>query len=211
MKIKIQYENSPETKHLMANDYKLAKAIPLIGDLTYQTHQNTEMFFFETIIGQMLSNKVADIITERFYHLCKGEISAQNVQKLSVDSLREIGISTQKSNYILGFAAYIKENPEFLNTLVTLDNDAIIKRLISLRGIGSWTAKMYLIFVLDRRDILPYEDGAFIQAFKWLYPNTELSVKFITETCASWKPYTSIGARYLYKLLDSGYTKSPLI
>lgn len=209
MKVILQIEKSPELKQLITSDNRLSKAIPLIGDLEYETRLNNETFFFETIIGQMLSNKSADAITARFYQLCEEKPVAEKVRNLSIDSLRGIGISSQKSNYIIGFSNHIKENPHFLNDLATHDNDTIISRLTSFKGIGPWTAKMYLIFVLDRRDILPYEDGAFMQAFKWLYPDLDYSIDTIINTCSVWKPYTSIAARYLYKLLDSGYTKYP--
>lgn len=211
MKVILQTKKSPELIQLMTSDKRLSKAILLIGDLVYETRLNNETFFFETIIGQMLSNTSADAITERFYQLCEGNPTAKRVQNLNIDSLRGIGISSQKSNYIIEFSNHITGNPNFLNELALHDNDTIINRLTSLKGIGPWTAKMYLIFVLDRRDVLPYEDGAFMQSFKWLYPDLDYSIDTIINTCSAWKPNTSIAVRYLYKLLDAGYTKYPPI
>jgi DNA-3-methyladenine glycosylase II len=66
---------------------------------------------------------------------------------------------------------------------------------------------MYLIFVLNRLDVLPFEDGAFLQAYKWLYATDDVKPRHITERCALWKPYSSLAARYLYHALDYGLTK----
>lgn len=97
-----------------------------------------------------------------------------------------------------------------LHTLLLpeLDDESVIKQLTAIKGIGNWTAKMYLIFVLDRQDILPTEDVAFLQAYKWLYKTTDRSPASITNKCTKWKPYSSIAARYLYRALDSGLTKT---
>ena len=69
---------------------------------------------------------------------------------------------------------------------------------------------MYLLFFLQRDDVLPYEDGAFLQAYRWLYNTKKCDQKNIEKRCKKWKPYTSIGARYLYRALDTGLTKLPI-
>ena len=94
-----------------------------------------------------------------------------------------------------------------LSDLTKLSDLEVIKKLTKYRGIGNWTAKMYLIFVLNRQDILPYEDGAFIQAYKWLYKTDDISPKAVEKKCRKWKHYSSIAARYMYRALDLGFTK----
>lgn len=84
----------------------------------------------------------------------------------------------------------------------------IMKELTALKGIGNWTAKMYLIFCLNRQDILPYEDFAFLQGFGWLYKTDDFSRQNVEKKCKKWKPYSSVAARYMYKALDLGFTKS---
>jgi DNA-3-methyladenine glycosylase II len=91
-----------------------------------------------------------------------------------------------------------------------LSDEEVSKRLTSIKGIGNWTAKMYLLFFLQREDILPYEDGAFLQSYKWLYNTSKVDKESITKRCKKWKPYTSIGARYLYKALDNGLVNEPI-
>ena len=93
------------------------------------------------------------------------------------------------------------------NTTNKKDDEEVIKELTSIRGIGKWTAKMYLLFVLDRQDILPIEDGAFLQSYKCLYKKDDISKISIGKKCKKWKPYSSVAARYLYRALDIGMTK----
>lgn len=89
-----------------------------------------------------------------------------------------------------------------------LSDNEVISKLTSIRGIGTWTAKMFLIFVLDRQDVLPYEDQAFIQSYRWLYKREDCSKASVQKHCKKWHPYSSIAARYMYKALDLGLTKT---
>ena len=91
--------------------------------------------------------------------------------------------------------------------LINQTDEEIIHELTSFRGIGTWTAKMFLIFGLNRPDVLPYEDAAFLQSYKWMYKTSDCSKESIMKRCKKWKPYSSIAARYLYRALDYGLTK----
>ena len=84
----------------------------------------------------------------------------------------------------------------------------IERDLQKIKGIGKWSSKMYLIFVLGKNDILPYEDMAFIQAYSWLYNTNKTDKKSIINKCKKWGKYSSVASRYLYKALDLGYTKN---
>lgn len=201
--------NDPEIIYLRRSDEQLDFAIQLIGDLSYKIHTDPFSFLMDTIIGQMLSNKVGKIISGRFRDLCCGNMSPDAVCQLSVDELRQIGISRDKSNYLLSFARYIENNPNYFNYLETLSDKELLDDLQSHRGIGGWSSKMYAIFVLDRKNILPFEDGAFLQTFKWLYGVEEHNRNhpIIREMCKKWFPYSSIAARYMYRILDNEFTK----
>lgn len=203
--------DSPICKHLEERDPLLGRAMHLIGDFQYSAHPNTEDFFFSTIIGQMMSNRVADIIEQRVQLLCGGYMTADSIYALSLDDIRSVGVSAQKAAYMKGFAAHIRDNPNFLINLSGKPNEEIIRELTSLKGIGNWTAKMYLLFVLNRDDILPYEDGAFIQSYRWLYQTDDIQPVSIKQRCAIWSPYKSVASRFMYRILDCGYTKYPSI
>jgi len=200
-------KQSDEIQHLKVKDPILGEVIDTVGDLEYSLRENVYEFIVETIVGQMLSNKVANTIFKRLKTLCNNDVSAVNVRKLEKVDLREIGLSNQKSEYVLLLSEKYYKEPHFFNELPHKPDDYIMKSLMCLRGVGSWTAKMYLIFSLNRLDILPYEDGAFIQAYKWLYETNDISKTSIEARCSSWKPYSSLAARYLYRLLDEGYVK----
>lgn len=210
---KVCYEiTDPEILYLRNCDPNLDFAIQLIGKLEYTLHEDSFGFFVETIIGQMLSNKVADVINERFSKLCKGRVTPETVLDLDVQDIRKIGVSLDKSRYILEFAKVVNDNQHFFADLRELPDKEILSKLQKIRGIGGWSAKMYLIFVLDRKDVLPYEDGAFLQSIKWLYGVEEKNRNhpLIKKLCEKWSPYTSIAARYLYRVLDSGMTKQDI-
>ena len=88
-----------------------------------------------------------------------------------------------------------------------MNDSDVFKYLTSFKGIGKWTANMYLIFVLNRKDILPTNDAAFLQAYEWLYKTTDRSDTSIRNKWRKWKPYSSSASRYLYRALDSGLTR----
>jgi len=198
---------SKEIKYLTKKDKKLALLIKKIGTLKYSLDVNYFDFLVNTIISQMLSNKASSAISKRLYDLCNNSITPQKINNLSIEKLRKIGISTAKSKYIINLSKYIIKNPNFLENLSNFDNDNVINEIKKLNGLGSWSAKMYLIFVLNRMDVLPHEDAAFLQSFKWLYSTDDISKDNIIKICTAWKPYSTIAARYLYIALDEGYIK----
>ena len=138
--------------------------------------------------------------SSRCCRLCAGQITPESISKLSVEEIKAIGTSTAKANYIKSAASAVLTGELDFTKFPDMTDEAALKELVSLRGIGTWTAKMYLIFVLDRQDILPFEDVAFLQSYK-------LSRKSIEKKCKKWKPYSSIAARFLYRALDMGFTK----
>lgn len=202
--------DSPEVRYLCDRDAILATAIRYVGDLKYRLHPEPYLFIVETIIGQMLSNKVSDIICQRFEDLCCGNVNPQAVLKLSANEFRNIGLSKAKTEYIINFTKYIATDIDYFNGLSKMQDDEVISKLTSIRGLGPWSAKMFLMFVLNRQDVLPHEDGAFVQAVEWLYgikdkTRTHIALK---SRFANWKPYSTLAARYLYRALDGGMMKS---
>ncbi len=192
---------------LKKKDKRLGKVINAIGPIECSVHSDSFEFIVSQIVGQMLSNKVAHIIFNRLKALCEEDICATKLLNLEWEELKQIGLSNSKCEYIKGFSMAVKEKTICLEELYKKDDEEVIKELTSIRGIGKWTAKMYLLFVLDRQDILPIEDGAFLQSYKWLYKTDDISKISIEKKCKKWKPYSSVAARYLYRALDIGMTK----
>ena len=195
--------------YLLQKDKRLKTVIDAIGSIETREHIDGYKFLVCEIVGQMLSNKVADTMISRLNSLCEENIALEKIRTLSIDQLKSIGISTAKAQYINALTDAIIREPTFLDTLSNLDDIEVVNRLKTIRGIGNWTAKMYLLFVLQRDDVLPYEDGAFRQSYKWLYETEDISKESIINVCKKWSPYSSIAARYMYRVLDAGYTKIP--
>jgi len=196
-------------QHLCKKDKRLAKAIALVGSLSYSVYADPFSFLVHEIIEQMLSKKAGTSIYKRLDEICNHNISADTISRLSIEDIRSCGTSNSKANYISSLARSVMDGSCNFDYISSLDDHAAMNYLLQLKGIGTWTAKMYLIFVLNRNDILPYEDVAFQQAYKWLYKTEDISKASISKRCKKWSPYTSIGARYMYRLLDEGFTKEP--
>lgn len=195
---------SPAVLHLKKKDKRLATVIDAIGDIECHEHSDAFSFIAKEIVEQMLSIKAADCIRGRIAEMTGGKFEPEALLKLTQDDLRSAGLSRNKADYLLGFASAVAKGNLDLDALPTLSDEEILRRLTSIRGIGPWTAKMYLLFVLQREDILPFEDGAFMQSFRWLYGLKNPSSETVIKRCRKWKPYSSIAARYMYRALDMG-------
>ena len=194
-------------QYLCKKDKRLAKGIALVGDLQYYLHDDGFDFLIHEIIEQMLSVEAGRCIYDRLAKLCNDEITVDQINLLTDGEIRSTGTSNAKVQFIRNLTNAIERKELCLDSLKKMSDKEAMKALTAIKGIGNWTAKMYLIFVLDRPDILPFEDGAFMQTYRWLYKTDDTSPKSIKTKCAKWSPYSSIADRYCYRLLDEGYTK----
>lgn len=202
--------NEKGISHLKAKDKRLAKVIERVGEIEIHRHTDSFYFIVREIVGQMVSAAVKKVIFNRLTAICNNSICPETLLKLQVEDLRAIGLSNAKSQFILSLADMVANGKICLDKFEEMSDDDVLRQLTSIKGIGNWTAKMYLLFFLQRDDILPFEDGAFLQAYRWLYNTKKCDQKSIEKRCKKWKPYTSIGARYLYRALDTGLTKIPI-
>ncbi len=199
--------SSPSIQHLCKKDKRLAKVIGMVGDISYEPYDDPFKFLVHEIIEQMLSVKAGRKIYSRLEEMCNGAITPETINKFSADEIQAIGTSSAKAHYIKNLAKSVVNRELVFETLENLPDKEVINELTKLRGVGEWTSHMYLIFVLDRQDILPTTDVAFLQVYEWLYKTEERSKTSIEKKCKKWKPYSSIAARYFYHALDEGYTK----
>jgi len=207
--IKYLDENSPAVRYLSNQDKHLAKVIQMIGPLEYKLADDGYAFLVSQIIEQMLSNKVADILTNRLTNDCHGMITIEEINHLTDSEIHTIGLSRPKVTYIRNLTAAIENNTINFEKFREMPDNEVMKSLTNIKGIGTWSAKMYLIFSLDRPDILPFEDVAFLQGYGWTYKTNDYSAKLVQRKCQKWHPYASIAARYMYQALDTGLTKQP--
>ena len=199
-----------DVKIICQADPIFSKVVSLVGCVPLRLQSDSFSFLVHTIIAQMLSAKAASSIEKRFVELCNNNISPDSILSLEFDHLKSIGLSGSKTQYILGLASIIKDNPRYFEDIDRMDDLEVINHLIQIRGIGIWSAKMYLIFVLNRQNVLPVEDMAFIQSFSWAYKINKPDVKTIIKQSSKWNNHSTIVARYLYAALDRGLTKDPL-
>ena len=200
--------NTPSVQYLCRKDKRLARVISIVGTITYSPYTDGYPFLVHEIIEQMLSIKVSQKIYARLEKLCDDEVSPGKIAMLSDEEIGSIGTSKPKVSYIRNLTNSIINGHLNLDDLAHKSDIEVMATLTQIRGIGSWTAKMYLIFVLNRPNVLPFEDGAFLQVYRWMYKTDDTNRKAVEQKCLKWKPYSSIAARFLYRALDAGFTKS---
>lgn len=201
--------NTPSVQYLCKKDKRLAKVISMVGPITYEPHdEDPYSHMIHEIIEQIMSIKAGQAIYRRLETLCDGSITPDIISRLSDEAIRNCGTSNAKVSFIRELTTAVVNKTLVFADLTDMTDAEVMSKLTSIRGIGSWTAKMYLIFILNRQDVLPFEDGAFLQAYRWLYKIDDTKPSSIKNKCQKWRPYSSIAARFLYKALDSGYTKS---
>lgn len=206
-KTTVYANDSPEVVYLKSRDRRLAKVIDLVGEVESKEHNDPYTFLVHEIIEQMLSVKAGARIYKRLEESCHGTICPETIDCLSDEEIRSAGMSNAKVEYIRILTDAVKTGVLVFSRLEAETDANVIKTLTSLRGIGNWTAKMYLIFVLNRLNVLPYEDGAFLQAYRWLYKTEDTSPASIKKKCKKWSPYASVATRFMYRALDMGLTK----
>lgn len=201
---------SPEIQYLSDRDKHLGRVIQMIGPLDYELVPDGYAFLVGQIIEQMLSKKVATVLTTRLTATCESNtITPAAMDTLSDQDIHALGIARTKVHYLRNLTTAVTSGQLDFDQLATLTNPVIIKKLTAIKGVGQWTAKMVLIFVLDRRDVLPYEDVAFLQGYRWVYKTTITTPATVQKKCRKWRPASTIAARYLYLARDRGLTKQP--
>ena len=156
------------------------------------------------IIAQQLASKAAHAIIKRFNDSFKGEnIVPDRVLVLSEQELRNVGMSWAKARYIRDLAQKVKDKEVRLNNLHNLDDKLVIEELVKVKGIGNWTAEMFLIFTLGREDVFSHGDLGLRKAIQKLYGfRKPPSEKKINRIVNKWSPYRSYGCLMLWNSVD---------
>lgn len=191
--------------HQLSERDKVIKAIyEDIGLCTIRPSQTYFQNLCSSIISQQLSNKAAKTIYGRFSILLDGDLEPNQVLKYDINDFRSLGISSQKANFMLGLADNFIKNDAFWSNLPNLSNDEAKKNLCSIRGIGEWTADMFLIFSLFRLDVLPLGDVGLQNAMKHFYslpekPDTHL----MKDIAKNWGEHSAVASWYMWKGYDN--------
>jgi len=191
-------------KYLCSKDKIIKKIIDTHNPLEYKVAEDGFSALVDSIIGQQLSNKVASVICQRFKDLLDGDISPQNILNTSNEEIRKIGVSTNKIKYLKDLSIKTVDKLIDFDKLKDMSNEDIKKTLQQVKGIGSWTAEMYLIFSLNRLDVLPFLDLGIKKAIKDNYKLDDYpTIKFLEILNKRWSPYQTIAALYLWESLDN--------
>ena len=157
----------------------------------------------EAIVYQQLNGKAAVTIFKRFAALAGEPLTPEQILKLSEQQLRSVGLSKQKSSYLRDLAAQTHEGKLNFQTLPTLSDEEVIERLTRVKGIGVWTAHMFLMFALRRPDVLPTGDLGIQMAIRKHYKKRKLPKPVQMEKIAKcWSPYRSVACWYLWRSMD---------
>jgi DNA-3-methyladenine glycosylase II len=189
-------------KHLMKKDRVMKRLIPQFGDACLQTRGDAFVTLARSIVGQQISVKAAQTVWDRFALLPK-KIAAANVLKLKVDDMRAAGLSARKVEYLVDLSLHFDSGAIKVKSWETMDDEAIIAELIAIRGIGRWTAEMFLIFHLMRPNVLPLDDVGLINGISRSYFSGDVvSRSDAREVAAAWAPYCSVATWYIWRSLD---------
>ena len=184
-------------------DPALGKLMAQCGPIEIPLQEDYFLSIASAIVGQQLSNRVAEVLWSRLVDLAGEQLSPEIILSLEGESLRQVGISYSKINYLKALATAVNDNTLELNRLHLFDDEEVKRQLTSVKGIGPWTAEMFLIFSMGRLDVFSVGDGGLQRAVKWLYGMEEVPGKEeLLRISNQWKPYRTIAALYLWRAID---------
>ncbi len=189
-------------KHLVKKDRVMKRLIPQFADATLQTRGDAFGTLARSIVGQQISVKAAQTVWDRFA-LLPASMEPEAVLKLKVDDMRAAGLSARKVDYLVDLALHFANGKLHVQDWQGMDDEAIIAELVAIRGVGRWTAEMFLIFHLMRPNVLPLDDVGLINGISRLYFSGDpVSRSDAREVAAAWKPWSTVATRYIWRSLD---------
>ncbi|HEV8217429.1 MAG TPA: DNA-3-methyladenine glycosylase [Gemmatimonadaceae bacterium] len=195
-------------RHLKRVDPVLARVIETVGPCRLESRREGTHFqaLVRSIVFQQLSGKAAATILSRFNSLYPANTpSPEAVLATSDEQLRAVGLSRQKIGYMRDLASKVTQGTLPLDAVDSMDDDDLIAHLVQVKGIGRWTAQMFLMFRLDRRDVLPELDLGIQNAIKRAYRKRKRPTpKDVRRIGAKWSPHSSVASWYLWRSLENG-------
>ena len=191
-------------RHLARRDPVLKKLIAKVGDCTVRFNSDRFGVLARSIVSQQISSKAAASISGRLEQLLGGAgISAEGILAVSEEALRAVGLSAAKARSVRDLAEKVREGLVPLDTLHELPDEDVVQRLLPVRGIGRWTAEMFLIFHLMRPNVLPLDDIGLLNGISRNYFSGDpVSRSDAREVAAAWDPYCSVATWYIWRSLD---------
>lgn len=190
-------------KHLARRDRVMRKLIPQFGEARLQSRGDAFTTLARSIVGQQISVKAAQAVWERFIALMPARFASSAVLEQDPSAMRAVGLSARKVDYLLDLARHFEDGTVHVKRWADMDDEAIIEELVAIRGIGRWTAEMFLIFHLMRPNVLPLDDLGLLKSISVNYFSGEpVSRVEAREVGDAWSPYRSVATWYLWRSLD---------
>ncbi len=193
-------------KHLSKRDRVMRKLIPQFGEGRLQSRGDAFTTLARSIIGQQISVKAAQAVWDRFVALVKERstrLAPVSVLALEASMMRAAGLSARKVEYLSDLAQHFESGTVHVRQWQQMDDEAIIEELIAIRGIGRWTAEMFLIFHLMRPNVLPLDDVGLLKGISQNYFSGEpVSRAEAREVGDAWAPFRSVATWYIWRSLD---------
>jgi len=193
-------------KHLARRDRVMKRLIPRFGDARLQSRGDAFTTLARSIVGQQISVKAAQSVWDRFVVLCgqpATRLQPQDVATLDSAAMREVGLSLRKTEYLHDLASHFAEGKVHVALWREMDDEAIVAELVAIRGIGRWTAEMFLIFHLLRPNVLPLDDLGLLKGISLNYFSGEpVSRAEAREVGEAWAPFRSVATWYIWRSLD---------
>lgn len=191
--------------HFETVDKVIFEVIPLIKPFTIQKSDKLFFSLVESIISQQLSVKAGDTIVKRFMALFPdGEITPKAVLSVPRETLRSVGMSWSKADYVHNISRAIVEKQLDFTNFDNLTDEEVILELTKIKGIGRWTAEMFLMFTMAREDVFSYGDVGLQNAIQKLYKlKAKPTKKQMEKFSKKWSPYRTYAARILWRSLDN--------
>lgn len=204
-KLHIHTKDKP-VQTICERDPEMKKLITAIGDIDISLRSDSLASIVRSIIGQQISVSAASTIYSRLLDLLDGEITVEGLLAHSEEDLRNVGLTYRKADYVKDLAEKVNTGELDLNNIADYDDEDIMKQLINVKGIGKWTAEMFLILSLGREDILAVDDVGIQRAAQWLY-NVDKSERrqILIEKSPLWTPYRSVVSHYLWEAIHKGF------
>jgi DNA-3-methyladenine glycosylase II len=189
-------------KHLAKKDRVMKRLIPRFGDACLESRGDAFTTLARSIVGQQISVKAAQSVWDRFAELPR-KMTPASVLKLKVDDMRAAGLSARKVEYLVDLALHFDSGAVHVNAWENMSDEMIIAELVAIRGIGRWTAEMFLIFHLMRPNVLPLDDLGLINGISQNYFSGDpVSRSDAREVAVAWAPYCSVATWYIWRSLD---------
>ncbi len=200
--------------HLQKSDPVMKRLLKELGPFTAKARTDRFATLVDSIVSQQISTSAArtirqrlsDAVSARAIHakLPTTGISAGSLLLFQIDELREFGVSRQKATYLLDLADKVQSEVVNLKNIGRMDDEQVIAELVQVKGVGRWTAQMFLMFSLARLDVLPVDDLGIKNAIQKQYNLAESPpAREIESLALPWRPYATIASWYLWRSLDS--------